>query len=119
VQIAEEDDLSDFLNAHDEFFEVEDLGVVYFGGVFPLLVEVVARDVGAVVAVDDSVGVEHGHDLEDEVLPELPGLLVAGDEELDDAVADVGADGLAGVDPGRDDDVGLVEFLVWIGEGLH
>ena len=66
--------------------------MIDLGGVFPLFVEVVSRDVGSVVPVDDSVWVQHRHYFEDEVLSEFPGLFVCRDEEFDDAIADVGAD---------------------------
>lgn len=52
----------------DEFFEVVDFGVKVFGGIFPFFVEVVSTNIGAVVAVNDTVGVDHGYNLEDEVL---------------------------------------------------
>ena len=52
----------------DEFFEVVDFGVEVFGGIFPFFVKVVATDIGAIVAVNDTVGVDHGYDFEDEVL---------------------------------------------------
>ena len=84
--------------------------MIYFGGVLPLSVEVVARDVRAVVAVNDSIGIQHRDDLKDEVLSKFFGFFMTGNEELDDAVADVGADRLSRMDSGSQNDVTFVDF---------
>lgn len=62
--------------------------------------------------MDDSIRVEHGDDLENEVLPQFPSLLTVGDQELDDTVADIGADGLSWVDSCCNNDIGLLQLLV-------
>ena len=51
---------------------VVDWGMGLFGWFDPLPVEVGAWQVAAVVADDNTVDVQHGHDLEDKVLPEHP-----------------------------------------------
>ncbi len=57
-----------FEEIRDEFFEVVDFGVKVFGWIFPFFVKVVSTDIGAVVAVNDTIRVDHGYNLEDEVL---------------------------------------------------
>lgn len=52
-----------------EFFWVKDLVMSIFVGVLPLPVEVVAWERSTVAAIDDSVWVEHGYDLYDELVP--------------------------------------------------
>ena len=89
MEVAEERDLSELLDAHDHFFEVEYLRVVYFGGVGPFAIEVVPRYVGPVVPMNDPIRVEHRYYFEDEVLSQPLGLFVVGDQELDDSVADI------------------------------
>jgi len=89
VQITKKYDIADLLNAQYQFFEIEYFRVVNLGRVFPLFVEIVARNVGAIVAVNDAIGVQHGNYLENEALPQSLGLGIGGKEKLDDAVADI------------------------------
>ena len=42
MQITEKNDFSDLLDAHDKFFKVKDLWMVYFGRVRPFSVKIVA-----------------------------------------------------------------------------
>ena len=65
----------------------------------PLPIEVVSHDVAAVVAEDDSVGVDHRDDLEDEVLAQELGLLGLASQKVHHSFADVGALGFAWVLP--------------------
>lgn len=74
VQITEKKDLTTFLNTGDELFEMKHLSVVYLRWVLPFLVEVITRQIAAVVAMDDTIRVKHGHDLEHKVLPQFLGL---------------------------------------------
>lgn len=39
-----------------------------FGGIFPAFIKIVAANIGTIVAVDDTIGVDHWYDFEDEVL---------------------------------------------------
>jgi len=111
MQITKKEHFPYLLNAEYHLLEVEYLRMVYFGRVVPLLVEVVARDVAPVVPVDDSIRVEHGYDLEDEVLPQLLGFVVSGQQKLDDAVTDVAGDRLPWVYSGGDDDIPLLQIM--------
>ena len=58
----------------------------------------------AVVADDDAVRVQHGHDLEDEGAAQELGVVVIADEKVDDAVHEPGGVRLARVHPRRQDD---------------
>lgn len=89
MQITEKHDITDLLNAEYQFFEVKYFRVVNLRRVFPLLVEIVARNIGAIVAVNDAIGVQHGNYLENEALPQSLSLRIGGKEKLDDAVADI------------------------------
>ena len=89
MQITEKHDITDLLYAEDQFFKVEYLRVVDLGRILPLFVEIVSRYIGAVVAVNDTVRVQHGYDLEDETLSQSLCLWVGGEKKLNDAVANV------------------------------
>jgi hypothetical protein len=68
MEVAIQVNIALFEEIGDEFFEVVDFGVKVFGGIFPFFVKVIATDVGAVVAVNDTIRVDHGYDFEYEVL---------------------------------------------------
>lgn len=44
-----------------------DSGVGFLGGLYPLPVQICPREIAPIVPYDDSVNIEHGHYLEDEV----------------------------------------------------
>lgn len=71
MQVAEEKHICKLLDAEYEFLQVEDLRMVYFGWIFPFFIEIVAGNVGPVVAVDHTVWVQHRNDLEHEILPQF------------------------------------------------
>ena len=66
---VDQDGVVDVAGAGEEL-GVEDGRVEELGGVLPATVEVHAQDVAAVVALDDTVGVQHGDQLEDEAFAE-------------------------------------------------
>jgi hypothetical protein len=68
MEVAIQVNIALFEEIRDEFFEVVDFRVKVFGWIFPFFVKVVATDIGAVVAVNDTIRVDHGYNLEDEVL---------------------------------------------------
>lgn len=57
-----------------------------------------------VVAKEDPVGIEHGYDLEDDVVPENLGDGVSTDEEVHETLANEGRRRFAGMNPGEDRD---------------
>lgn len=112
MKVTKQDHFSNFLDTKDQFFEVENLWVVHFGGVFPFTIEVITRNVRPVVAVNDSIRVQHRDNLEDEVLPQFFRLVIVRYQKLDNAVADIRAHRLSRVDSCSDKDVSLVDLLV-------
>ena len=82
-----------------------------FWRIFPAFVEVVTTYVWTIVAVDDSVGIDHGYDLEDKILSEFFSFLIRREKELNNAVADIWTYTLPGMNTGCDDDVSFVDFL--------
>lgn len=80
-------------------------------GVLPGPVEVLAGQAAALVAVDDAVGVDHGHDFEDEGVAQQFGLLGLRGDEVDEAAHHPAAVGLAGVAARGDHDPALLLLL--------
>ena len=79
---------------------VVDCGVERLIGGFPPSVKIAAGQTAPVVPINHSIGVQHGNDLEDEVLPQHPGFLVIGiGEECEDSAHHPGADSFTGMDP--------------------
>lgn len=58
--------------------------------VSPPPIQVSASDVGPIVAVNDSVGIDHRHNFEDECLSELSGGGAVTDEKVNDSPAHEG-----------------------------
>ena len=114
MEVTKQDHFSNFLDTEDQFFEVEDLRVVHFGGVFPFTIEIITRNVRPVVAVNDSIRIKHRDNFEDEVLPQFSSLVTVRNQELDDAVADIRTHRLSRVDSGSYNDVPLVELLIYV-----
>mmetsp|Transcript_145467 Transcript_145467/g.253887 ORF Transcript_145467/g.253887 Transcript_145467/m.253887 type:complete len:358 (-) Transcript_145467:1822-2895(-) len=70
----------------------------------PLAVQVPTGEGASVVAVHHSVRVQHGDDLPDEVVPEVPGgLVVVVNKEVDEPLDHPRGDCLPGMHPARDD----------------
>ena len=114
MEVTKQDHFSNFLDTEDQFFEVEDLRVVHFGGVFPFTIEIITRNVRSVVAVNDSIRIKHRDNFEDEVLPQFSSLVTVRNQELDDAVADIRTHRLSRVDSGSYNYVPLVELLIYV-----
>lgn len=70
----------------------------------PLPVQVGSRQITPVVAYDNSINIEHGHDFENKVVSEVFGSRVVAQEKLDDVLDDVGSHSFAGVHSGSEDD---------------
>lgn len=76
----------------------------FLGWLDPLPVQVCPRQIASVVAYDDSVDIEHGHDLEHEVVSEVLGSGMVAQQKLDNVLYDVGGHGFARVDSGGEND---------------
>ena len=59
-----------------QLFGVVDGGVQDFGRRFPATVQIAPSERTPIVTVDDAVRIEHGNDLEDEILSKQLGLVV-------------------------------------------
>ncbi len=74
----------------------------YLVDLLPPSIQVGSRKRSPIVPVDDPIGVDHGYDLEDDVVSEVLGLLVMGDQEVDHALHHIRAHGLTRVLMGED-----------------
>jgi hypothetical protein len=113
VEIAVEHEVPLLLHPLDELLGVVDGGVALLAGVDPLPIQVHAGQVAPVVAVDHPVDIQHGHNLDDEVLPQGSGDGRVRHQIVDDVLDEVAGHGLARVHPGRQENALL---LLPIGE---
>jgi hypothetical protein len=89
MDVTVEDEIPLLLHLLDELLGVVDGRMQLLGRVDPLPVQIHPSQVATVVTVDDSVDVEHGNDLEDEIFPQDPGLLRVASQEVDHVLHDV------------------------------
>lgn len=73
VHVTNKDDIPFLSKVLDELFGVLNGGVQNFGGHLPAAVEVSAEERAAIVAVDDAIGVQHGHYFDDKGFTEHVG----------------------------------------------
>jgi len=65
----------------------------------PVAIHVLAHQIAAVVAQKDAIRIHHGHNLEDEVIPQNAGNGMIAHQELDQTLAHVRGWSFAGVRP--------------------
>lgn len=69
----------------------------FLGRFDPLAVEVGSRQIAAIVSNDNSIDVEHGHYLEDEILPKTSGQSRIPQQKVDDIFDNIAGHRLARV----------------------
>lgn len=90
MEVQNEADLSLFADLLDESFDGCDFRAVgvFLSGV-PFSVEVLAAEVGAIVAIDHTVGIDHWNDIDHVVLQQKVSLLALAHQFIDDSFADI------------------------------
>lgn len=96
MEVQNEADFSLSADLLDECFDGCDFRAVgiFFGGV-PFSVEVLAAEVGAIVAIDHTVGIDHWNDIDHVVLQQKVSLLALAHQFIDDSFADIRSLGFA------------------------
>lgn len=102
VDVHEQVYLSTFKCLFNHFFEIVNLRGNCLGWVQPLPVQIVPTEAAAVVANNDSIGVEHGYDLKHIFVPEGDCLLLIAHEKVDDALHNKGSLAFSRMDSGTD-----------------
>ena len=77
------------------------LRTLFHTGSYPLSIQIIARQRGSVVTNYDSIRVQHGDNLEYEVVSQVLGILVVTDQKLKDAFDDEARVGLSRMHPSR------------------
>ena len=104
MHVAEEENVTALQRAlHHQLGVVVDR-VELARGTDPLTVQILAHQRTSVVSNDDTIGVEHGHNLEDECAPEELRLVIVAHQKVNHAIHHVRGIGLARVHPRREDD---------------
>ena len=116
MEVAVEHEVPLLLHTLDELLGVVDGWVELLVGVDPLSVEIDQIEVAAIVADDDSIGVEHGHDLKDEILPEDLGDVGVAEQVVDDVLDNIRRHRLSGVHSGGEEDALLLLSVVEIAD---
>lgn len=99
MYVAVEHEVSLLLDLLDQLFGMVDGGVQLLGWVDPLAVEVHTSQVASVVAIHNTIDIQHRDDLEDEVLPQDTCLRRITCQEVYDVLHHVAGHGLARVHP--------------------
>ena len=86
MQIKIHENFSFLLEGPDQLFHSEIDWVKRFVGGFPSSVEILSCQRAPVVAVDDSVRVQNGHNFKDEVVSERPSLRRFADQIVNEAL---------------------------------
>ena len=86
MQIKIHENFSFLLEGPDQLFDSEINRVKRFVGGFPSSVEILSCQRAPVVAVDDAVRVQNGHNFEDEVVSERPSLWCFADQIVNEAL---------------------------------
>ena len=89
MNIAEHYYIAALQSLFDHEFDSIYLRVNLGQGCYPLAVQVLPRDRAPVVSNDHTIWVEHGHDFEDKVVPQVSRTLIIADKVVKDAVHDV------------------------------
>mmetsp|Transcript_114658 Transcript_114658/g.199411 ORF Transcript_114658/g.199411 Transcript_114658/m.199411 type:complete len:359 (+) Transcript_114658:977-2053(+) len=121
MQVAVEGQRRVCMQRQDQGLEGVDGGLLDRVGVSVAAIEVHPQGVRTVVAVGDAVGVEHRHNLEDEMVACTRSAGVITEEELEQSVHDVGGWHLPWMDAGREAHCALCWKGPWPGLGwvLH
>ena len=119
VKITKKNNLSNLLNTHDQFLEEKDLRMINFGRIRPFSVEIVPWNIRSIVSMNNSIRIHHGHNFEDEMLSQLFGFFIIGNQKLYDSIADIRTDGLPRMNSCSYDDVSFIQLLILILTHLH
>jgi len=103
VEIAEHHKLAFLMHVLNQLLAVIDRRLKCFRRKFPAPVEVATRQRASVVAVDNTVRVQHGNNLEHKVVPEDLSIEAGSHEVVDDALHHPAGVCLSGVDASSDD----------------
>ena len=112
VEVAVQSQRALVCETGDELLGVVNRGVQHLARVLPSSVQVAACQTAAVVTVDDSVWVEHGDDLEDELVSELASFSVVADQKVNGSLHHERGVGLTWVDPCADNHPLLLSVLL-------
>lgn len=119
VEVHDHFHLAFLVELPDHLPQILDFGVQQVVGILPGAVEVLAGQTAALVPINDAIGVDHGHDFEDEAVAEQLGLLGSGHDEVDEAAHHPGAVGLARVAPARHHDAALLLLRLLVALAGH
>ena len=89
VNIAEHYDITALQSLFDHELDSIYLWVNLRQGCYPLAIQVLPRDRAPVVSNYHTIRVEHGHDFEDKVVPQVSSALIIAYKVVEDAVHDV------------------------------
>lgn len=112
VEVRVQDHFAFGVHVPDQELRVVDSRMKEPVGLFPLSVEVTAEQGAPVVAVDDSIWIQHWHNSNDEVFPQLVGLFR--EQVIDDSVKHVRGLRLARMHPTRDENGLLLSVVLQI-----
>ena len=82
-----------------------------FGGIFPFFVEIITTNVGAIISMDYTIRINHGHDLENKVLTQFFCFLISGQKKLQNAITYIRTNTLSRMNPSSNNNIPLLNLL--------
>ena len=82
-----------------------------FGGIFPFFVEIITTNVGAIISMDYTIRINHGHDLENKVLTQFFCFLISGQKKLQNAITYIRTNTLSRMNPGSNNNIPFLNLL--------